>query len=302
MKKINFAVSLIFMIIYVLMSVTQAQSPQKTLNQYISDLQTNPNDTVLREKIIKLVQTMKRAPAIPVDAEKYEGRAEFAFKNAKSDADFLDAAKEYEKALLVAPWAPAYYFNQGVAYEKAGKLKESKQSFEFYLLAVPDAKDAREVRKRIAGLEYAIEKAVKEPIQTIVVEKKQESFEDLLKKLDGRRYIFHPSRYTGVKPVIDVTGKFFVLGVIYDAGSDAARSAGAGYHENHGRPYNHLEIRGRESTYPWTGYPYDEQPLSFQPLEEIFIISEDGNKITFCTRYKDGHADETIYTYQGSVN
>jgi len=32
----------------------QAQSPQEILNQYISDLQKNPNDNALREKIIRL--------------------------------------------------------------------------------------------------------------------------------------------------------------------------------------------------------------------------------------------------------
>ena len=40
----------------------EAQSPQATLKQYISDLQKNPNDNALREKIIKLVQIIKPAP------------------------------------------------------------------------------------------------------------------------------------------------------------------------------------------------------------------------------------------------
>ena len=44
----------------------------------------------------------------------------------------------------------------------AGKLKEAKQSFELYLLAAPNAQDARDIRKRIAGLEYATEKAARE--------------------------------------------------------------------------------------------------------------------------------------------
>ena len=150
-------------------------SPQQTLNQYIADLQKNPNDYALREKIIKHVQTMKPAPAVPKEAEKFEGRAEFAIKNAKIEADFLDAAKEYEKALLIAPWVPAYYFNQGIAFEKAGKPKEAKQSFEFYLLAAPNAQDAREVRKRIAGLEYAMEKVAKKSSPQAVAEKKQKT-------------------------------------------------------------------------------------------------------------------------------
>ena len=98
----------------------QSTNPQYNLNQYVSDLQKNPNDYALREKIIKHVQTMKPAPPISLEADKFEGRAEFAIKNAKTETDFLEAAKEYEKALLIAPWIPAYYFNQGIAFEKAG--------------------------------------------------------------------------------------------------------------------------------------------------------------------------------------
>ena len=141
-----------------------AQNSQATLKQYLSDLQMNPTDTALREKIIKHVQGMRPKPTIPDEAERYEGRAEFAIKNAKSEAEFLDAAKEYEKALFIAPWVSVYYFNQGIAYEKAGKPKEAKRSFEFYLIAAPNAQDARAVRKRIGGLDFAMEKEVSTPL------------------------------------------------------------------------------------------------------------------------------------------
>ena len=158
MRKIFFSVLMLMLLITIISNV-HAQTPQETLAQFISTLQKNPNDFTLREKIIKHVQTMSPAPALPLEAEKYEGRAEYAIKNAKSEADFLDAAKEYDKALLLAPWVSSYYFNHGIAYEKAGKPKEAKQSFELYLLAAPNAQDKRDVRKRIAGLEYATEKA-----------------------------------------------------------------------------------------------------------------------------------------------
>ncbi len=162
-KKVKILGFLFLLVIVFLPLFVQAATPQETLKQYIADLQKNPTDTALREKIIRHVQRMKPQPAIPAEAERYEGRAEFAIKNAKSEADFLDAAKEYEKALLIVPWVSAYYFNQGVAYEKAGKPKEAKQSFEFYIIAAPNARDARDVRKRIGGLEYALEKKVSSP-------------------------------------------------------------------------------------------------------------------------------------------
>jgi len=57
--------AIFFLLLGISVSIAQAQSPQETLNQYISDLQKNPTDYALREKIIKHVQTMKPAPAIP---------------------------------------------------------------------------------------------------------------------------------------------------------------------------------------------------------------------------------------------
>ncbi len=162
MKKICLAVLLTFMLTSVLITTTQAQTPQETLNQYIADLQKNPNDNALREKIIKFVQEMKPAPKVPEEVATHEGAAEYAFKNAKTDADYADSAKEYEKALLVAPWLATDYFNCGVAYEKARKFDAAIRNFNFYLIAAPYGQDANDVRKRIGGLKYAIEKATQE--------------------------------------------------------------------------------------------------------------------------------------------
>ena len=70
MKRICLAVLLVFMLLFVFISAVQAQPPQHTLNQYIADLQKNPGDYALREKIIRHVQTMKPAPPIPAEAVK----------------------------------------------------------------------------------------------------------------------------------------------------------------------------------------------------------------------------------------
>jgi len=166
MKKPIFAVALLLSFALILVSTSFAQSqpntPQEILNQYISDLQKNPNDSALREKIIKFVQEMKPAPVIPGEAEKSADRAEYVVKSAKTEADFADAAKEYEKALLIAPWVSAYYFNLSLVYEAAGQPLKAAHSLQWYLLATPDAQDAREIRKKIAELEYVAEKATKE--------------------------------------------------------------------------------------------------------------------------------------------
>lgn len=189
MKRICSAALLALALMTTSISPAQAQTAQETLRQYVSDLQKTPADTAMREKIIRHVQTMKKNPPIPEQAEKFEGRAEFAAKSAKTEADFADAAREYEKALLAAPWVAAYYFNLGVMQEKAGQTQAAKQNFEFYLLAAPNALDARDVRKRIAGLEYAMEKAAKESSPAAIAEKQQNKADELLKSLNGARYV-----------------------------------------------------------------------------------------------------------------
>lgn len=62
-------------------------------------------------------------------------------------------------ASLLAPCVASYYFNLGVAYDKGGRPRDAIRNFKLYLVAAPNADDARDVRKRIAGLEYTMEKA-----------------------------------------------------------------------------------------------------------------------------------------------
>jgi tetratricopeptide (TPR) repeat protein len=273
-------VFLVFIVAALAPFIAKAATFQETLNQYIFDLQKNPNDNALREKIIKHVQEMEPKPAIPVEAEKFEGRAEFAIKSAKSEADFLDAAKEYEKALQIAPWMPAYYFNLGIAYEKGGKPKEAKRSFEFYLLAAPTASDAREVRKRIAGLEYASEKTAREPSKPSAIEAKQDPFENMLRKIDGRRYTL---RQSDVLVILDVKGRILEWGYIENGV----------YHELGGSNH-HIEIKGRETTVP----VYDSLPITIKPVSNTFTISDDGSWIKCKVRYSDGDFREFIYLWQ----
>jgi len=159
--------TMIIILMVVMPCFAFAQTFQETLNQYISDLQKNPNDNALREKIIRYVQTMSPAPIVPEETVKYEGRAEAAVRNAKTPQDYLDASKEYSKALLLAPWVASYYFNLGVVLEKAGKPDEAIKSLRLYLLAAPNAQDTREVQKRIAGLEYESEKQAKTKTEPI---------------------------------------------------------------------------------------------------------------------------------------
>jgi tetratricopeptide (TPR) repeat protein len=143
----------------ILANVANAQSAREQLQQLTTQLQRSPADQALRENIIKLALTLDPKPSIPDAATLSEGAAEYAFKNAQNTSDYSDAAKQYEKALLIAPWIAADYFNCGVAHEKAGENNEAIRSFNLYILAAPNADDLQGVKKRIGGLQYAAQKA-----------------------------------------------------------------------------------------------------------------------------------------------
>ena len=137
----------------------QSGNQREVLNRVMDNYKTRVMSDAIRRPFIALAAKLKPAPAVPEEAIKYEGRAQFAFKNAESPADVLSAAKEYEKAVAVAPWVPGYYSDLCTIYEKAKKYAEAKKNCEFFLASSPSAQEASDTNKRIAGLEFAIEKA-----------------------------------------------------------------------------------------------------------------------------------------------
>ncbi len=168
-----------------------AQSPREQLKQMVQQLQKTPNDNALREKIIKLARTMKPSPALPDTAVAFEGRAQFAFRSAKSESDFLVAAQEYEKAVAVAPWVPGYYSDLCTIYEKAGKFDDAKRHCGFYLAGLTDPAQLTDVKRRIAGLEFGIEK----------INSPQAREASLLEKVEGARFVARNTpENLGLKP------------------------------------------------------------------------------------------------------
>jgi len=200
MKKIGSAALLVFMLLCVFIFPVQAQSPQQTLNQYVADLQKNPNDYALREKIIKHVQAMKPAPAVPEEAKRYLVRGKAAFKGAKEARDFQDAAEEFKKALLYAPWLAEGYYNLGVIQDKAGQYDDAMKNLKFYLIAAPKAPDAEKVKELVYEIEYRKEKVAKDKdlaarkaaedsrAQQEAAARKQAEF---LSRINGARYVYY---------------------------------------------------------------------------------------------------------------
>lgn len=133
-----------------------AQTPREELQQMVDQLQKTPTDNVLREKIIKLVPTLKPSPILPPEAERRMARGAAAFKGSVSAADYQDAAKEFEQATLAAPWYGDAYFNLGVAQDRAANFEGALRSLKLAQLAAPDSK---EIKALIYEVEYRQEKA-----------------------------------------------------------------------------------------------------------------------------------------------
>lgn len=203
----------------------QPSTSQKTLDQYISDLQKNPDDTALREKIIKHVQTMKHAPAIPEEARRHYVKARTLFEDARQPSDSADAAEEFRQALLIAPWWGEAYMKRGLALETAQRYDEAIALLRLFMATRPQDDVLRQAQDEIYKIEAKREKAAKDKVdaerrqQATRAEEdaraRQQRRDDLYRKCDGRRYVldFGDSENTA-----DLRGRQIILGSIYKSG------------------------------------------------------------------------------------
>ena len=134
-----------------------AQNKTDSLNQYIAELQKIPEDNTTREKIIALALSMNPAPAVPEDLERYMVRGKTALDLSKENKDYKKAINEFEKATLAAPWVSTAYYNLAISQELADDFAAALKSYKFYLLAEPNAADAKEVKTKIYELEYKVD-------------------------------------------------------------------------------------------------------------------------------------------------
>ena len=140
----------------------QAATVQEQFKASVAELQNNPDSKELREKIIKLGLEIEPKPAVPEEADKHMARGRAAANGAKDKAGFQEAAAEFKKAALAAPWLAQAYYNLGIVEDKAGDYAEAMKNLELYLSAAPGAKNAKKVKSLIFEIEYRLEKAAKE--------------------------------------------------------------------------------------------------------------------------------------------
>jgi len=266
----------------------QTGSSQQTLNQYVADLQSNPNDTTLRGKIIALAQTMDPPPEVPAEARRHMARGVAAVEDAKSPGDFKDACNEFQQAATLAPWLANAYRNLAIAQDKAGLYDEALASLRLYLLTKPSSADVNWAEDLKAKVEYRKEKTAKakeeENSPQAVAAREQQSFQDQLRKIDGRRYTFDGGADTGI---IDIKGRLFVSGDIGKPGWQLHQ----GYRE-----YERIEIQGRVTSRS-KALSSDNGPVS---EEETYTISEDGDTIVYHRRLSGGinTQNDAVYRWQ----
>jgi tetratricopeptide (TPR) repeat protein len=183
-KKTSLAVLMALSFTFALQSFALAQSagPQATLNQYISDLQKNPDDYAVREKIIRHVQTMKSAPAVPEEARRQYIMGKTLFEDARSVQDFNDAIEKFRKALLIAPWWPEANRDLGMTLQAAQQYDEAIKALKLYIATNPGEELSRRARNEIYKIEAKQEKAAKEKTASVTqarVEEKKKGLRDL---------------------------------------------------------------------------------------------------------------------------
>jgi len=294
----------------------QTASSQQTLDQYVADLQKNPDDTALREKIIKLVQEMKPAPAIPEEAREHYVMATTFAQKAKDDTEkakgeselrqansgFEHAIEQYKAALVAAPWWADAYKKQALAQEAADRYDDAIASLNLYLLTQPaDARDAQDEIYKVKALKQSAEEdkelaakeaeaKARESSPEAIAARKQAEFDAFLAKIDGRRYTWQ--RGHGVGPLaIDVRGRFLVTGQI------DTRMANGEFHPGFEKwGPDPVAIQGFETTVPLPNPGY--APGIAYHTEATFIISEDGYSVTWRTRFSDGNTNDMVFLWQ----
>jgi hypothetical protein len=272
--------------------IEQQQATQE-FQQALQKFEASPKDAA-RQQIIKLAQAMKTPPSIPEEAHghyimatAFAEKAKEGAKAAKDDSglkladdEFGQAIGEYKAALLAAPWWADAYKKLAMAQEAANQYDDAIASLNVYLLTQPaDARDARDeiyklkVDKQAAADQKAAEEKRKWDEQyspQAVAAREQKSFEDLLRKIDGRRYTHaFPQKICGpLIGVIDIHGRFLTEGTIYPPDINAGPNLLPGYHPQGGQ----VDIQGRVSNKSYRSGQVG--------IDRRYSISEEGDTIT----------------------
>ena len=155
----------------------QQTNPRGTLNQYLAQLRTlhgsddckrcsnsdrNPDDSLLREQIIKLAVKLQPPPAVPEEAHQALVQSAALLQQRSPDAaDVQQAIADLRKAILLAPWYPEAYYNLALALEANRQYDEAAKQLNYYLELNPSPDDTRSAKDLTYKLSAEREAAVR---------------------------------------------------------------------------------------------------------------------------------------------
>lgn len=139
----------------------------KALAAYALVLKSIPQDTDrargIQAKQIEAASRMSSRPPVPDDAKDMMAEGKAYAAQARGPRDYVQAAESMKKALAIAPWWGAGYFNTALAEEGAGDWAAAQQYLKIYLKLNPDAEDKEKVREKIANLKVHAERGDSPP-------------------------------------------------------------------------------------------------------------------------------------------
>lgn len=156
--KITIAPSLLMLAPFLAAAAPPPAAPagaRQKLDELVAELQSEPDDHELREKIIAAALKMKPKPAVSKEAQRFLIRGTALFKIATADEQYDKAAAEFQKAIAAAPWWVDAYFNLAAVQEKAGNPDAAISNLKLYLAGKPA--DADEVERKVIELEVLAE-------------------------------------------------------------------------------------------------------------------------------------------------
>jgi hypothetical protein len=142
-------------------SYVAAQS-RAELQSFVEQLQANPSDTMLRQRIIATARKLKPSPSIPEAARSSFVQGTAIEQSAKDSVGQTLAIQRFQDALKLAPWWSDAWHSLSVAQEAAGLFDAAQESLRFYILTGPNEVEVRKARDRIYALKAKKELATAE--------------------------------------------------------------------------------------------------------------------------------------------
>lgn len=148
--------------------VVKETKEAKELKSLIEQYQKSPNDTALRDKLIKLSQKVK--PNVPEEATAAFEKATALQTEAKDAAGFDRSIATYKEAIAIAPWWGDAYFNLALTQDSAQKYDEAIATLKIYQLTInSESSEIRDVQNKIYAIEAKIEKSAGSKKDTQIV-------------------------------------------------------------------------------------------------------------------------------------